>query len=569
MLPLIAVINTTAEPTNMNSRGGKDRQGLRRVPVLIVGGGPVGLALAAELGWQGAACELIEQGDGAIATPKMNEVNIRTMEFCRRWGIAEAVHNCPFPADYPMDVAFLTSVSGEELGRLPRPPRREQKPGPLSPMNLQVCSQTWFDPILQEFARRHPPVRLRYRCRLDALEPQADAVIAEITDASTGTRERIAADYVVACDGAASGVRRSLGIGMTGPGTLGHPVHLFFRAPALLERHGKTAGTFFMLLDRDGPWANLRVIDPVNHVWRLMILDTDGRATPETVDKEGYLRKALGASTAALDVTWLGVSVWTRRSVVAERYAQERVFLAGDAAHQLSPTGALGMNTGIGDAVDLGWKLAAVQQGWGGARLLESYDAERRPIGDRNVRMAAEFHHRHAGFGEAMAAIEAGGTAAAESRRQLGAALVRDIGQMFRTAGLQLGYRYDGSPICVDDGSAPPPDDPENYVPSARPGARAPHAWIGDGRSTLDLFGRGFTLLRFAGDDATTAQIEAAARARGVPLRTLAITSDIAATLYETRLVLVRPDGHVAWRGDAPPADALALIDRLRGALAA
>ena len=149
-----------------------------RVPVLIVGGGPVGLALASELGWRGIACMLIEQGDGSIATPKMNEVNTRTMEFCRRWGIADAVLNCPFPADYPLDVVFVTSLSGYELGRLPRPPRAGQKPEPHSPMRLQACSQIWFDPILQKLARSFPHVDMRYRHRLTSFRQEANGVVA-------------------------------------------------------------------------------------------------------------------------------------------------------------------------------------------------------------------------------------------------------------------------------------------------------------------------------------------------------------------------------------------------------
>ncbi len=266
---------------------------MQKIPVLIVGGGPVGLALAGELGWRGIACTLIEQGDGTIVTPKMNEVNIRTMEFCRRWGIADAVHACPFPPDYPLDVAFVTSLSGYELGRMPRPPRMSEEPEPHSPMRLQVCSQMWFDPILQRFARTFPHVSLRYRTRLESFEASESGVTAEIVDLESGRRERIEADYLVACDGANSMVRRALGIGLDGK-TLGHPVHLYFRAPDLLESCGRKPTTFFVTVDRDGAWSNVRIIDPANAMWRLMVLDSGGSLTPETVDREGYLRRALG-----------------------------------------------------------------------------------------------------------------------------------------------------------------------------------------------------------------------------------------------------------------------------------
>ncbi len=280
------------------------------------------------------------------------------------------------------------------------------------------------------------------------------------------------------------------------------------------------------------------------------------------IDRGGLIRRAVGRT---MDVEWLSISTWTRRSVVAERYGEGRVFLAGDAVHQLSPTGALGMNTGIGDAVDLGWKLAARVEGWGGRQLLASYDAERRPIGLRNVGMATEFHLAHGCFSDGTAALERDDDEGHELRRRLGETLVRDVGRMFRTTGLQLGYRYEGSPICVSDGTPAPPDDPETYVASARPGARAPHVALGAGRSTLDLFGPGFVLLRLGEDAPDDTAIVAAAARCGVPLRTETLHEAAAAAVYERRLVLVRPDGHVAWRGDSVPADFDEIIDHVRG----
>jgi 2-polyprenyl-6-methoxyphenol hydroxylase-like FAD-dependent oxidoreductase len=536
-------------------------QAIRHVPVLIVGGGPVGLALAGELGWRGIACELVEQTDGVIATPKMNEVNVRTMEFCRRLGIAGAVRNCPFPDDHPLDVVFVTSLAGHELARMRRPPRAQQQAGAHSPEHQQICSQLWFDPILQSFARSQPTVALRYRTRLEAFEATDAGVRAELHDLDSGEREMVAADYLVGCDGANSQIRETLGIGLQGQGTLGYPLHLYFRAPDLLARCGREPGVFFLVIDRHGLWANIRVIDPANGLWRLMVLDSDGQQTPDSVDRAGLLGRAIGR---AIDVEWKGLNIWTRKSFVAEHYGKGRVFLAGDAVHQLSPTGALGMNTGIGDAVDLGWKLAAVLQGWGGADLLDSYDAERRPIGLRNVRMATEFYLAHGEFADDMTAIEDDSEAGRHLRERLGQSLTKNVGRMFRTGGLQLGYRYESSPICVGDGSLPPPDDPETFVPSAHPGSRAPHFWLGAGRSSLDLFGRGFVLMRFGA--ATTIALEAAAKSRGVPLTVCDVDEPEAAALYERRLVLVRPDGHVAWRGDAAPMDAAALIDRVRGA---
>jgi hypothetical protein len=259
--------------------------------------------------------------------------------------------------------------------------------------------------------------------------------------------------------------------------------------------------------------------------------------------------------------------VWTRRGVVAERYSQGPVHLLGDAVHQLSPTGALGMNTGIADAVDLSWKLAAAIEGWGGDGLLASYDAERRPIGERNVRAATGYFEGHRDFEHGVEAIEDATKEGDEIRKRVGEQLMRDIARMFRTIGVQLGYRYDPSPICVPDGTPPPADEPETYVPTARPGSRAPHVWLADGRSTLDLFGHGFVLLRLGSEAPDPSALARAAAQRKMPLQIVTLPEPDVLRAYDRRLVLVRPDGHVAWRGDEIPVDVEALVDRVRGAM--
>ena len=533
----------------------------QRPQVIVVGGGPVGLALSLELGWRGVRCLLLEQGDGTIVQPKMNEVNARTMEFCRRWGIVDDVLNCPFPADFPLDSAFVTSLFGYELGRVERPARAHQTPDPYSPYRLQACSQFWFDPILQRAARSHPSVELRYRCRVDAFEQEATGVTVRLTDLESGTKQVLQTDYLVGCDGATSPVREALGIRMLGKGTISDPIHTFFRARRLLDDSGRKLATFYMLVDQEGLWGNLRIIDPASGFWRLMVDRTDGTLTPERVDREGILCRALGR---AYPVEWLGVNIWHRRSLVAEHYGRGRVFIAGDAVHQLSPTGALGMNSGVGDAVDLGWKLAAVLQGWGGPNLLATYDAERQPVGLRNVGFATVMYHNNENFGGTTADLERDDAATEELRKQVGAELERVVGGEFRTIGAQLGYRYESSPICVADGTPAPPDPMETYEPTARPGSRAPHAWLADGRSTLDLSGRGFTLLRFSGST-DTSELHAATAKRGVPFSEIAVDDPAIASLYERALVLVRPDGHVAWRGDALPSDPGNILDQVTG----
>lgn len=531
-------------------------------PVLIVGGGPVGLALALELGWRGIACTLVERGDGSVDLPKMNSVSIRTMELCRRWGAADDVKHCPFPDDFPMDEVFVRRVGGEELVRLEKPARRFQRPGPHSPENMQVCSQFWFDPILLEHARRYPHVRLLHRHKLTEFDEKPDGVHATVVDQQTGKTLSFRTPHLAACDGAASGIRERLGIGLEGPGVLGHSLHAFFTAPGFLQDLGAKAANFFLCVDREGLWGSLRVIDPAKHYWRFMIDDVGEGFDVARADFDALLSRAV---TTPVKVEWNKSSLWTRRALVATRYSQGRIHLVGDAAHQVSPTGGQGMNVGLQDAQDLGWKLAACVQGWGGPSLLASYDAERRPAGERAVRMTTQYYDGARMLHHGLERVEDPTPEGERARERLKATIREVTAREFRTLGLQLGYRYEGSPVCVPDGTPAPPDDAETYLPSARPGSRAPHVPLADGRSTLDLFGRGFVLLRLGQAPAAEA-FERAAAERKLPLEVVTLVEPAVRKLYEHSLVLVRPDGHVAWRGDALPDDVRKVIDRVRGA---
>jgi hypothetical protein len=271
------------------------------------------------------------------------------------------------------------------------------------------------------------------------------------------------------------------------------------------------------------------------------------------------------------DYEILSVMRWVRRELVADRFSTDRVFIAGDAAHLMSPTGGFGMNTGIGDVVDLGWKFDAVLRGWGGGALLRSYESERRPVGLRNVAQASRNLGRMLETRKRLPPPEVfqPGDAGEAARKIYGDWFAGLMRLEWFSNGVMLGYRYDNSPIVWTDGTPTPPDETFTYTQTARPGARAPHVWLADGRSTLDLFGRGFTLLRLGPDAPATTQIERAAARRGVPLATVAIAQPQVAAAYARRLVLVRPDGHVAWRGDEEPTNADALIDVVRGAAVA
>jgi 2-polyprenyl-6-methoxyphenol hydroxylase-like FAD-dependent oxidoreductase len=520
------------------------------IPVIIVGGGPVGLALALDLGWRGVPCLLVEQGDGEVVDAKMFATGIRTVEFCRRWGIAERVKHWGFPEDYPFDNVFVTSLNGHELGRIAMPALRDVAPFPASPEQFAHCPQFVFDPILAEAARAHPGVTLRYRCRLAAFRDDGDGVVADLVDDTTGARERVRAQYLVGCDGFASTVRKALGIEVRGVSIINRSVNVMFSVPALWKAHNKGKAGRYVIIGPEGAWASLTPADG-DERWRLMI-HGEPDMEPDDVDPVHEVRRAIGRDIA---FKILKVGHWVRRRMVA------------DAAHVMPPNGGLGMNTGIGDAVDLGWKLAAVHHGWGGPQLLASYEIERRPVGIRQCDEAMRNFERYGSRKPVPHVTDEtpeGDQVRAELGRRLSSSNALAWENPFHT---HLGYCYQDSPIIVSDGPPPPePEDARDYTQTSHPGCRAPHAWLADGRSTLDLFGRNFTLLLLGTDAPPPDTVTAAAGRRRVPLDVVAVRDPQAVRLYERKLVLVRPDGHVAWRSDTLPTDPMGLIDQIRGA---
>ncbi len=535
--------------------------GASETPVLIVGGGPVGLALAADLGRRGIECTLVEQGDGTIYHPRANTVNSRTMEFCRRWGIAEEVRQAGTPPDFPLDIIYCTGLEGDLLARVDRPTYGGPMPLPTTPERSQRCNQLFFDPIMRRLAASFVGVRLRYRCRFELFTETADGVLCQVHDLAGDRRETIKARFLVACCAGRSSVPQALGVRWEGQPVLSYHLNVFLKIKELWTRHAMGKAAFYFFIDESGSGPSLIELDG-KELWRLGLSTGQELVAPEKVDVPAIVSEFLGP-----DIPYELVSIlpWTCRSVVADTWRRGNVFLAGDAVHQHSPSGGFGMNTGLGDAVDLAWKLAAAMAGWSGPALLESYEIERKPVARRIVREATENQGPLADK-ETLAFIRDRSPAGDRARRIVGDEIVRERTKVFVSDGLVLGYRYDPSPVIAPDGTPPPAESVSRYTPTARPGARAPHAWLGDGRSMLDLFGGGFVLLAFAGAGHAASPIAAAARARGVPLETIAIDDPAIAALYERRLVLVRPDGHVCWRADAPPADPLALVDRVRGA---
>jgi 2-polyprenyl-6-methoxyphenol hydroxylase-like FAD-dependent oxidoreductase len=532
-----------------------------QVPVIIVGAGPVGLGLAVELGLRGIECLIVEQGDGTIYHPRANTVNSRTMEFCRRWGIAEAVRNAGAPPEFPGTILYVTSLQGHEIARIERPTYGGRAPLPTTPERSQRCNQLWFDPILRDLVSRIPTVTLRHRCRYERFERVGQGVIAHLTDLESGHTAQVSAQYLVACCGGRSSIPKQLGIRMEGVQVLSYHLNIFLRIPKLWTYHDKGKAAFHYFVGPQGTDTVTLIELDGRELWRLGVSSGLEPMDPTSLDIDAIIRKALGP-----DVPYEIVSTlpWTCRSIVADRFRDGPIFLAGDAVHQHAPTGGFGMNTGMGDAVDLGWKLAAVLEGWGGPALLDSYEAERRPVAQRNVREATENKSLSAELPVALEAIEDDTPEGEEARRRLRDEILRKKTKQFISDGVALGYRYEDSPVIWPDGSEAPPDSVTEYVQTSRPGSRAPHAWVQDGVSTLDMFGRGFVLLRFdVGTD--VAELVAAAAARRMPLQVVDSADPVIASLYERKLVLVRPDGHVAWRSGLPPEDAARLIDVVRG----
>jgi hypothetical protein len=337
-------------------------------------------------------------------------------------------------------------------------------------------------------------------------------------------------------------VRDALGVELDGLGIVAHSVNIFFRSLELASAHDKGWARFYRVIDETGCWSELIPIDG-KELWRLTVFDEPASAS----DPDLLLRKMAGGD---FPHEIISVLPWERRDYVAKSFGRGGVLIAGDAAHECSPTGGIGMHTGLEEAVNLGWKLAAMTEGWGGPDLIASYAPERQPVARRNVELATRSFR-------AIAAIP-GWHGEADWRA--------DTKWLSVPEHLKIQYSYEGSPICVPDGTSAPDAEPPRFVPTARPGARAPHAWLPDGRSTLDLFGSGFTLLRLGEAAPDAAPLVQAAKARRMPLREITIAAPGIAALYERSLVLVRPDGHVAWRDNICPASAAWIVDRVRGA---
>lgn len=550
----------------MSSENENQPAGLAETDVLIVGGGSVGLALAGDLGWRGVPCLVVERGDGDVGQPRMTLVGVRTMEYCRRWGIVSWVEDCPFPRDRPQDNVYVTSLTGYEFGRESFPALEATQPLPESPQHRYRCPQDMFNPILRRHAASYPSVAIRHETTFQALEESEDFVMVTVSDSKTGAASHIRAKYVVGCDGAASRVRELIESGMEGPGTLTYTTNVIFHCPDLDTLHDKSDAYRWIFIGEEGTWATLVAING-RDLWRFSLIGDDQPQTLTPDDLQAAIRRAVGIDR---EFEIRSVLPWIRREGVAKRYGRGRVFIAGDACHLMSPTGGFGMNTGIGDTVDLSWKLDAVLAGWGGPTLLDTYEIERRPVAVRNAAEASGNLSRMLEPRRVPPPTEVWlpGPAGDDARRAFGAHFGDLMTREWNSIGIHLGYDYAHSPLCAGDPDATSTNDVGDYVQTTAPGSRAPHVWLPDGRSTLDWYGRGFVLVQTSGQPELAREIVDAALAQGLPLRVERPRSQHVAEAYERSLVLVRPDGHVAWRSDEglDAVEAHSLIEQVRGA---
>jgi len=529
--------------------------------VLIVGAGPAGLALAIELGSRSIACVVVERNERVGCAPRAKTTNVRTREHLRRWGIADQLAAAsPLGLNYPSDVMFVTRLAGYPLARFENAFNCAPEANALYSEHAQWIPQYTLERVLKAHAQTLPSVQFRFLTELESFTQDEHGAHAVLRKIGSNVAHHISSQYLVGADGARSTVRGAIGARMEGHYGLSRNYNIVFRAPGLAQAHPHGRAIMYWQINADTP----SLIGPMDSgdIWFFMPTGVPADFKVDHAQAAELIRRATGID---LPYEILSTDEWTSSRLIADRYRDRRALLIGDACHLHPPFGGYGMNMGVADGVDLGWKLAATLRGWGGPALIDSYEAERRPVHQR-VMDEAVANHAVLGAQLTQEGSEDDGPLGARLRAQIGAVIREAKAREFNTLGVVLGCHYAGSPLVVGDGSAPPAAEVGHATPSASPGSLAPHAWLEDGSSLYDGFGLGFTLLASGGwTAADLAQAQQDAASLGIPLTTWQPSVPALDQLYQARLTLIRPDQHVAWRGDAWPHDGPALLRQVCG----
>lgn len=550
----------------MNALAGTD-------PILIAGAGPFGLMLAIELGRRGVGARVIDAKLAPSGNPQANATQARTMEYYRRLGFAEQIRALGLPPDHPTDIAYFTRYAGCELARLTLPSAREARDavrrmgGSWTAAELpHRVAQKFVEGVLLRQAQDCPTVSVEFGRRLVGFSQDKHRVRAIVEEVGNGERTDIDTPFLIGADGARGMVRRALDIRYRGETGVqrdffgGTMVAVFMRAPGFTAAvAGAPAWMYWAFNSERRSWL-AAVNGRDEFVFHTQLKAGESAEVGE--DRARALFQQVMGRSIAIEI--LDIGTWVAgHALVSERLREGRVLIGGDAAHLFTPAGGLGYNTAVEDAVNLGWKLAALAGGLGGPALLDSYAYERHRVATRNTGYARALAQS---IGDLIPPpdLEADGPAGERVRAEAGAALQAHATREFNIPGITFGGRYDGSPVIVPDGTEPPEDRPNAYVQSATPGGRLPHFWLEDGRSVFDLLGFDWTLVEIGEAGPARNALVEAARARGLALTVVTLPLDPAAALYGSDLLLVRPDQIVAWR-HAGNLEAGQVIDQVLG----